>query len=165
MGKKQPQGVATPWESPGRGIRAFEARMLHTHENFHNAPPTERRGLFGCSLPANYRHGRLCVVVILFSPPTDGSAYRGDPVERGKINWSLSNRRGSGLSLSLAPSGRGLPQSGWGRARENRFGKVKFAKIISLACSFRHASRATSLPEGGISFAEIVCLSHRQTPI
>ena len=66
--------------SPGeRGIFAFEAKMLHTHENLHNAPPTERRGLFGCSWPANYRHGHLCIVGIFSCAPTDGSADRGDP--------------------------------------------------------------------------------------
>ena len=64
----------------GWGIRAFKARMLHTHENFHNAPPTERRGLFLCGVPAIYHHGRLCVVVIFSCAPTDGSAHRGDPV-------------------------------------------------------------------------------------
>ena len=68
----------------GGGIFAFEAKMLHTHENLHNAPPTERRGLFFCSLPANYHHGRLCVVVILFFPPTDGFVDRGDPVGGGR---------------------------------------------------------------------------------
>ena len=73
-----------------RGIFAFEAKMLHAHENLHNAPPTERRGLFGCSLPANYRHGRLCVVVILFFPPTEGSVDRGDLVGGRKINWGLA---------------------------------------------------------------------------
>ena len=62
-----------------RGIFAFEAIMLHTHENLHNAPPTERRGLFGCSWPANYRHGHLCVVGIFSCAPTDGAADRGDP--------------------------------------------------------------------------------------
>ena len=71
----------------GRGIRAFEARMLRTHENFHNAPPTGRRGLFGCSLPAGCRHGRLCVDVILFFTPTDGSADRGDLVGMG--DWCV----------------------------------------------------------------------------
>ena len=69
----------------GRGIRAFEARMLHTHENFHNAPPTGRRGLFLCSLPAICRHGRLCIVVRLFSAPADGSAHRGDLVGMGVL--------------------------------------------------------------------------------
>ena len=63
-GKKQPQGVATPWESPRKGHFCFKAKMLRTHENFHNAPPTGRRGLLGCSLPANYHHGRVCVVEI-----------------------------------------------------------------------------------------------------
>ena len=58
--------------------------MLRTHENLHNAPPTERRGLLGCSLPAGCHHGRLCVVVILFLASTDGSADRGDPVEEGR---------------------------------------------------------------------------------
>ena len=67
----------------GRGIRAFEARMLRTHENLHNAPPTERRGLFLCSLPAICRHGRLHVVEIFFGAPTDGSADRGDLVGGG----------------------------------------------------------------------------------
>ena len=64
--------------------------MLRTHESLHNAPPTGRRGLLGCSLPAICRHGRLCVDVILFFAPTDGSADRGDLVERGKIKWGLS---------------------------------------------------------------------------
>ena len=68
----------------GRGIFAFEAKMLHTHENLHNAPPTERRGLFLCSVPANCHHGRLCVVVIFFFASTDGSAHRGDPVGGGR---------------------------------------------------------------------------------
>ena len=58
--------------------------MLHTHENLHNAPPTERRGLFLRSLPANYRHGRLRVDGIFFGAPTDGSAHRGDPVGGGR---------------------------------------------------------------------------------
>ena len=69
----------------GWGIRAFEARMLHTHENLLNAPPTGRRGLFGCSMPAICRHGRLCVVVILFFASTDGSAHRGDLVGMGVL--------------------------------------------------------------------------------
>ena len=59
--------------------------MLHTHENFHNAPPTGRRGLLGCSLPAICRHGRLRVVMIFFGAPTDGSADRGDLVGMGGI--------------------------------------------------------------------------------
>ena len=68
----------------GWGIRAFEARMHRTHENLHNAPPTERRGLFLCSWPASCHHGRLRVVVILFFASTDGSADRGDPVGGGQ---------------------------------------------------------------------------------
>ena len=59
--------------------------MLHTHENLHNAPPTERRGLLGCSLPAGYRHGHLCVDMILFFAPTDGFADRGDLVGMGVL--------------------------------------------------------------------------------
>ena len=69
----------------GGGIRAFEARMLRTHENFRNAPPTGRRGLFFCSLPAGCYHGRSCVIVILFFASTDGSAHRGDLVGMGGI--------------------------------------------------------------------------------
>ena len=87
----------------GRGIRAFEARMLHTHENFRNTPPTGRRGLFGCSLPANYYHGRLYVDVILFFTPTDGSAHRGDLV-------------GMGVSVCLIPKHLCKPKNRGGEA-------------------------------------------------
>ena len=59
--------------------------MLRTHENLHNAPPTGRRGLLGCSLPAIYRHGRVCIDVILFFASTDGSAHRGDLVGMGVL--------------------------------------------------------------------------------
>jgi hypothetical protein len=106
----------------GRGIFAFEAKMLHTHENLHNAPPTERRGLFLCSWPAGCRHGRWCVVVILFFASTDGSSDRGDLAGMGVLTrlipkhlckpwkhggeaagsrWSLTPTNVGGTSLHL----------------------------------------------------------------
>ena len=36
----------------GRGILAFEAKMLHTHKNLLNDPPTKRRVFLGFGLPA-----------------------------------------------------------------------------------------------------------------
>ena len=82
--------------------------MLHTHENLHNAPPTGRRGLFLCSLPAICRHGLLCVDVILFFASTDGSAGRGDPVGMGVKLGFVGVFVFSAVSfLSLPPRGRG----------------------------------------------------------
>ena len=59
------------------GIFAFEAKMHHTNDNLHNDPPINAVRFSGrvcCfySLPADLFHGRLHVVVIFFSAPTNG---------------------------------------------------------------------------------------------
>ena len=45
--RKQPQGVATPWEFPGEGAFALlEAQKLRTHGTFHNARHIKRAAFF-----------------------------------------------------------------------------------------------------------------------
>jgi hypothetical protein len=49
--RKQPQGVATPWEFPGEGAFALlEAQKLHTHDILHNARHIKRAAFFGGGL-------------------------------------------------------------------------------------------------------------------
>ena len=50
-GKKQPQGVATPWEFPGEGAFALlEAQKLPTHGILHNARHIKRKTFLGGGL-------------------------------------------------------------------------------------------------------------------